>query len=132
MNERADEPDGFTLVEVLVAVVILAIATGVAFRAVSDSFARLTEAEHEQRALTIVDNTLERLGHDLAFQPGFSNGLQDGIEWRLEIGQALADPQPASGLAAYPVTVSVQWKDGRVTRRFDEKTIRLGPANGPL
>ena len=122
---------GFTLVEVLVALVILAIASGFAFRTVSGSFDRLSQAESEQQAVTIAESILARLGHDLAVQPGRLTGTEGRMRWRLDVGAALADPPPASGLAAYPVQVLVDWQDGRTPGKLRLQSVQLGPEPSP-
>ena len=131
MTERAGRTAGFTLIEVLVALAILAVASGFAFSTVSDSFARLSQADLEQQAVTVAETAMARLGHDLPIQPGGTTGAEGDMHWQVEVGTALTDPPPAAGLAAYPISVSVEWQDDRVSRRFRLQSVRLGPEARP-
>ena len=132
MTESARRTAGFTLIEVLVALVILAIAAGFAFNTASDSFAQLSQADMEEQAVTVAETTLARLGHDVSVQPGHSAGEQRKLRWRVEIGTALTEPAPADGLAAYPVTILVEWQANTASRQFQLHSVVLGPEAKPL
>jgi len=75
---------GFTLIEILVALAILAIAFGFAFRALSDGFDRLDRDQKNADALLLAQSTLARIGHDIALQDGaVDGGTSDGFTWRI-------------------------------------------------
>ena len=59
---------GFTLIEVLVALAILAIALGFAFRPLSGGFDRLDRDQKSADALLLAQSTLARVGHDIALE----------------------------------------------------------------
>jgi general secretion pathway protein I len=131
MTEPAPRTAGFTLIEVLVALVILAIASGFAFGVVSDSFDHLSQSELEQQAVMVAEGSLARLGHDLPVQSGRMAGTDGPMHWAIEIAAPMADPPPAEGWAAYPVNVDVDWRDGRVARHLRLQSVRLGPQPPP-
>lgn len=124
MTDRTEA--GFTLIEVLVALLVLAIAAAYAFQIAAGGFSWLTQASQEQDAMRAAESALSHLGHDVPVQPGSVANIDGSLHWSVEIGAALADPPPAQGLAAYPVIVDVQWADGRVKRHFRMKSVRLG------
>ena len=82
MIDQDDRTAGFTLIEVLIALVILALASGFAFSTVSDSFDRLSQADMEQQAVTVAETALARLGHDLPVRPGKTSGTDGRLTWR--------------------------------------------------
>jgi len=127
MTERADAAPGFTLVEVLIALVILAIAAGLAFSTVSGSVAWLAQASMEQQAVSSAQTALSRLGHDIAVHPGRTTGVDGDLRWTVDVGAALTDPMPAEGLAAYPVTVTIESHSGEAMRPFRLQSVKLGP-----
>lgn len=119
---------GFTLIEVLVALTILALAAGFAFSALSSGMLAIERAHAAQDAVLTGQSLLARLGHDIEIKPSHLTGTAEGRDWQVDIGASLADPPPAAGLAAFPVSVVIHWQDdrGRQTLRLDSN--RLGPA----
>ena len=117
---------GFTLVEVLVALLILALAAGAAFRLISDSHAQLARSQMEQEALMLANATLAGIGHVMAVQPGHLAGTQGDLAWTVDIGNQLDDPPPAEGFSAYPVHVAITWRNDRGPQALTLESVRLG------
>ncbi len=130
-TERAPEQRGFTLLEVLVALVILALAAGFAVRTVSEGTDRLSDAGAERQAVIVADSVLASLGHTVPVRPGRMKGSDSGLGWVIEIGTVLENPPPAAGLAAYPLTISVHYQLRGVDRTFELQSVRLGPKDAP-
>ena len=124
-RQRAD--DGFTLIEALVALTILALAAGTGFKVLSDGARRLERSKAAQSAVVLGDSILARVGPDFAVRPSHWAGVADDQSWVLDIGNGLADPPAAAGLAAFPVRVAVRWADDRGRRELVLETVRLGP-----
>lgn len=123
--------DGFTLIEVLVGLAILAIASGFAFKTMSGGFDRLFQTDLEQQALATAETSMDRVGRDIQVQAGHNAGMDGRMHWVIDISAALLDPPPAGGLAAYPVSVLVDWRDGKVLRHLQLESVRLGPQSPP-
>jgi prepilin-type N-terminal cleavage/methylation domain-containing protein len=76
---------GFTLLEVLVALVILGLALAFLTGTISDSLGRAERTEREDRAAILADGILARLGRDLPLQTGIRLGRDGELFWRLVI-----------------------------------------------
>lgn len=126
MSER--RAAGFTLVEVLAALAILAIACTFAFRALSGGFYWLDRDGNELHAILLARTELARVGHDIPLRDGEVEGrAADGFSWRIAITPF---GRPVAGIAGHRVVVAVGWGEGWQVRRVDLDTVRLGPAAG--
>lgn len=118
---------GFTLIEILIALAILAITFGFAFRAFSGGTYWLDRDGNEQRAILLARSQLARIGHDIPLENGETDGYAaDGFAWKVAIRPYGA---AAGGLLGHQVAVQVGWRDGREERRIQLQTIRLGLAD---
>jgi general secretion pathway protein I len=125
---------GFTLIEVLVALAILAIAFGFAFRALSGGFDRLDRDQKNADALLLAQTTLARVGHDIALQDGTLDGRsEDGFAWRIETAP-YGDTQdlPPGRLIGHRVAVTIAWNERHQRREVRLTSLVLGPkGQGP-
>lgn len=130
---------GFTLIEVLVALVI----GGLAVTAIAGVFGSglLASRVSDQAviALTLAETTLAAAGADEPLRPGSRGGSFDHhFGWQLSIAP-YDDPgrRDPSGVAAplalrlYRVAVTVAWNDGAKRRQLSLSTLRLGPPPPP-
>jgi general secretion pathway protein I len=119
---------GFTLVETLVALAVLALSLGVLFEVASDALHRTSRAEKLSQAGLALQTLLARVGADIPLEPGEPSGqLGNGLRWRMRIepyGDA-ADQQ-AWPVSAYKVSVEVRWPEGLQERSVSATTLRLG------
>lgn len=76
---------GFTLLEVLVALVILGLALAFLTGTITDSLDRAERTEREDHAAILADTILARLGRDVPLQTGTSVGRDGELSWRLMI-----------------------------------------------
>jgi general secretion pathway protein I len=118
-----DRSQGFTLVEVLVALAIVAIAFGVALGVMSGGLSRLDHDHNVQEALLVAQSALARVGQDIPIADGaIGEDGRDGFAWHIAIspyGQAFG------GLAAHRVVVTVDWHEGWQPRAVRLETVRL-------
>ena len=132
---------GFTLLEVLVAFVIAALALGVLFEGAVGSLRSTRVSARTEEALARARSHLATVGHGVALRPTTQEG-DDGssYHWSLRI----APQQSAAGsggpqaprLVLYAVQVTESWPDpgsGDGTRAVVLRTERLGTqaAAGP-
>jgi general secretion pathway protein I len=125
MTERAQS--GFTLVEVLVALAIVAIAFVVALGIFTGGLTRLDHDHNVQYALLVAQSELARVGEDIPLQdreiddPGDSQG-EDGFRWHIAIAPYGGGP---GGLFGHRVVVTVGWSEGWQKREVRLDTVRL-------
>ena len=125
---------GFTLIEVLVALAILAIAFGFAFRALSGGFDRLDRDQKSADALLLAQSTLARVGHDIALQDGVVDGrTEDGFAWRIETAPYdNTQDLPPGRLIGHRIGVTIAWSERHQRREVRLTSLILGPkGQGP-
>jgi general secretion pathway protein I len=117
---------GFTLLEVVVALAILAITFGFAFGAFSGGMNRLGHDQKAQTAVLVAQSELARVGHEIALNDGEIDGrTADGFSWRIAI-----TPYTGSAyLLGHRVVVAVNWKEGHRQQQVRLETVRLGLAD---
>lgn len=98
MDKNARE-QGFSLLEVLVSFVILALTLTVLLRAYGTSVRNAGLAEQHLRAATIAESLLARLGRDVALQPGEASGEIGAYRWHW-----LIQPYELPPVAPFPVS----------------------------
>ncbi len=129
-TDRASGQSGFTLIEVIVALAVLALTLGVVFQSFSLGLRSMTSSEAYLRAVEVAESRLAMVGHDVE---GFGRELkgesETGLAWSVSIEpfedpeEILPDPDDV-GLRLYEIVVSVPTDDGRT---ITLKTLRLGP-----
>jgi general secretion pathway protein I len=125
--------EGFTLLEVIVALAILSISLTLVLRTLSGGF------HYQQQARTLADATqlaqslLARVGVDLPLRPGIQNGtVPSGLLWQIQItpygSSAEQRDWPA---AAYAVSVEISSPQAIQKPITALNTLRLGPRDVP-
>ncbi|MEW6691611.1 MAG: prepilin-type N-terminal cleavage/methylation domain-containing protein [Pseudomonadota bacterium] len=102
---------GFSLLEVVVAFSILAMAMGVLMALFSQGLRNAQVARDYGRALVLAQSRLAEVGVTSPLRPGTEEGLSGGLVWRVEVAEL-----PREGkhpLRAYQVTVEVVAGEGR-------------------
>lgn len=126
---RSNSSRGFTLLEVLVAFLVLSLSMSVLMRIVSQSLNAMSAAEHHQIALQLAESKLAEV---LVQLDGNSKGTQEGrldrrFRWESEIESYRFDNQEAGerySINPWLIRVSVSW--GRhPAERVTLSTIRL-------
>jgi prepilin-type N-terminal cleavage/methylation domain-containing protein len=115
MTENHQEESGFTILEVLVALVILITGLAAFYFVMGSGLLGGASAERSWRAARAADNLLVQLGHSIPIDEGSRQGQLPGdIHWRLRLepiaqdsdGQAASSP-----LTAYTATLDVDLGD---------------------
>jgi len=128
---------GFTLLEVLIAFVIAALALEVMFEAAVGTLRASHTAAQYDEAVARARSHLAMATHGGALMPGDWNGDDGGgYHWHLRVAPiASTTAQPAAGAAVslvlYSVAVTVTWPDGDHTREVSLVSEQIGqPVNG--
>ncbi len=124
---------GFTLIEVLVAFVLLALVLGTTFEIFSTGLARASELEDHSRALVIAQSRLAVTGVEEAIKEGDTQGDSEDrrFHWtasvrKVDDGSDPAAPMP-SVYAMYRIDVRVAWTGGDTRERsLALATVTLG------
>jgi general secretion pathway protein I len=129
LRSGPDEESGFTIVEVLVALLVLALSLSVLFDIISISLGRVGNAEKLTEATLVAQSVLARVGADMPLQEGETAGRYDnGLRWRVHVkpfGDA-ADRQ-AWPVTPYEISAEILWAEGARERSIILTTLRLGP-----
>lgn len=124
---------GFSLLEILVAFSILAIALGVLLNIFSGGLRSAIVSEEYQQALAIAESQLARVGVDIILEDGVLQGVeQDKFNWSIQAGpfelpkaEGATDQQGTQQMRAYKVQVKVEWEEGQDNRSVVLNTVRL-------
>jgi general secretion pathway protein I len=118
---------GFTLIEVVVALAILAISFGILLRLFSNNLRRTSQTEAEVIASSLGRSLLARVGTDGAIADGETSGVfTNGFRWHLRI-TPYGDAQDwvAWSMSAHQVLAQVTWSDSNQRRSVSFETLRL-------
>jgi general secretion pathway protein I len=141
---------GFTLIEIVAALVLFAIALGIFMQMTGNSLRAARQAQHYTHAALHAQSLLDAAGHGETLREGVTSGrLDDGTEWSLRVEKAdaatIAMPQPqgAGGVTGAPaplppaagvtepvpvdlyrLELTLRWQDARGRREAAFSTLR--------
>ena len=128
---RIDRTSGFTLIEVLVALVIAALGLALLVAATGSGLENVSAADRTIQGVSLGQSRLAMVGRSLPLRRGdYAGDDGGGFRWHVHIGDPFS--RPAAGpqspaLALYPVTVSESWQSGVQQKRLSLYSERLGP-----
>jgi general secretion pathway protein I len=112
---------GFTLLEVVVALAIMAIALGVLYRAVGGGVRTVGDLSAYSRAVAIGESVLQV--RDSVPAEGWNEaGQWEGFRW--SVASAPYQPGSGAGVPLHRVQVDVAWTDGLRDRTFSLVSLR--------
>ena len=124
----------YTLIEVLVAMMILALSLTVIFRIFSGGLRNIGVASDYARAVMVAESVLAATGRTERLQPGEINGsLFDRYRWVRTISPYRPDGELSydnSPVNAYRVSVVVEWPATGSPRSLDLSTLQLATSSG--
>ncbi len=130
---------GFTLLEVLVAFIIAALALGALFNGTATSLMATATAGRYEEAMSRAESHLAEASHGVPSRIQSQQGEEgNGYQWAVRITPVATapprPPDPASGavpppLALYAVEVTESWRDSEGPRQIRLVGRRIGVAS---
>jgi general secretion pathway protein I len=126
-NKPTPRQHGFTLLETLVAMMILSIALVIIFQQFSGALNTGHISESYTRAVWHAREKMdELLLYETPSQEIQEGEFGDGYRWRYRIEPANSDsPLNLEGLATFTITVWVSWEQGRNTKQMDISALTI-------
>lgn len=125
---------GFTLVEVLIAFLIAAMAAGAIVRAATGAIASSRAAGRYDEAVARAESHLASLSAAPLGDSDRQGDEGDGYHWRVQVAAAgtaqltgRVDAMPTGTTTLYRVIVTMSWHDGGSRRAVRLDSARLGP-----
>ena len=128
---------GFTLLEVIIAFAISALALGVLFNGTTTGLRATEQAGKYAEAISLAQSHLAAIGHGAAIAQQTTSGVDgDGFDWQLRIkplstrqltlpdSDRANDSQPTAAVL-YDIEATETWKDGGRTRQLTLATHRF-------
>ncbi len=130
-RHTAKVQQGFSLLEVLVAFAILALAVATILSLFASGLRNTAVAAEYARALTLAESHLAAFqgsSNATQLESGISEGISEGFSW-----QSRVSPYEEGGLDAgrtrlYRIDVQVDWGEGNRRRSVQLSTLTLGQA----
>ncbi len=129
MKLNTQDNRGFTMIEIVVALLVLSIASAVLFEGFSVGFRNARTADDFTQAVLIAQSKLAPTGVAEPLSAGVSSGEElDKYAWTVRVDPvevALDDSATPSQLQPFLVAVDVVWSDGGTERTVSLSTLRL-------
>jgi general secretion pathway protein I len=121
---------GFTLIEVLTALAILAVSLGVLFQSFSTGLRNVDVSEDYALATGLAESKLATVGIEEPLEAGETTGrFDDRFHWRVIVEPYAEEPadEDASAVEAFEVVITVAWGEADAERSISLATLRLAP-----
>lgn len=127
---RSKSQRGYSLLEVLVAFAILALAVGTILSLFATGLRNTAVASDYARALTLAESQLAYFqGIDpLQLESGESEGVEEGFSWHSRISPYDDVAAASSASRLYRIDVDVNWEGNGKPRSVQLSTLRIGKA----
>ena len=132
MRARQGHQQGFSLIEILVAFMILAMSLAVIFRIFSGGMRNVALSEDYAQAMLVAQSQLSTVGVSEPLERGVTAGEWDSrFRWEREVESYLPweeDKELTTPILAYRVTVNVDWEHAGRSREISLSSVRLKQA----
>jgi len=119
---------GFSLLEILIAFVGVAMLLGVLVRHFGDGLESVRTGERYTRATVIAQSRLAAAGFESPLEEGVTSGMTpDAFHWRMTVSAYRDEHMPAAQRGVQPLSVHVEvfWEGDGESRVVSLTTIRL-------
>lgn len=122
---------GFSLLEVLVAFVVMGLVVGVILQLFGSSMRGVALADEYSFAIQVAESRLAAVGNEIPVEEGSTSGEEKASGYRWEVRMEpieLGDEQEKIPvpLQLYHVDVAVTWQTGEKPREFHLSSLRFG------
>lgn len=122
---------GMTLIEVLVAFIVLSLTMAVIMQIFSGGMRNARLAESYSRAVFLAESKMAAVGLERPLAFGEESGqVGEDMQWRVSVTPAEEDPSTNAQLMSvrlYQVRVTASWGEDDRERKFELFSLRLGP-----
>lgn len=134
IRARPTRQRGYTLIEVIVAFALLAVALTLLLGILSNSARQVRWADDAGRAVLYAQSLMDQVGVGERLAAGQRSGeFEEGhYRWQLRVAPwrdpalvAAAQPAAVGGLEVYEITLAVEWGDAGPGQRLQLSTLRL-------
>ena len=130
MTETSHQ-SGFTLIETLIALAVVALSFAVLFKVISDNLDRTRHVQDQAVAASLLQSLLAQTDFG-ALSPGDTRGrYANGFGWRLRIESQTLNHADQWAVAAMNVTATVSWTEDGRTQSRTLTTLRVVPRVAP-
>ena len=115
---------GMTLLELLVALAIMAISLGLIYRATGSNARSVGDLDRYQYAVQLAQSIMD--SRDSVYEGGWNeSGESNGYQWSVQSAPFKTDvPEEPNIPLLHEVHIAVTWGDGGKNRTFDLNTLR--------
>ncbi|MGH8031612.1 MAG: type II secretion system protein XpsI [Luteimonas sp.] len=133
LGSRPQNQSGYTLIEVIVAFALLALALTLLLGTLSGSAKQVRRSADAGQAALHAQSLLDQVGVGVALQPGRRDGdFEDGkYRWSLDIAAYVDPARPPSPLLntgaarLLSLSLAVEWGDGEPGQQLRLRSLRL-------
>ena len=130
MSRRRRRERGFTLIEALVALGVLAATIALVTRTFAGGWYAVRQGGLETRAVAVAKAQLDAVGLEVPLAAGTRSGAEGDVRWQIQVSPYATPDQPTARprLPAWWVRVDVTWPHGAfgADRTLTLTTVKLG------
>jgi len=125
-NIRRCDEAGFSLLETIAAILLLALAFGAVMHVAGAATEVTGHAREQNRIAMWADTTLDSAGRLGALHEGTRQGWYDTKhQWRTVVSSQDPFPGQSPDLHVYRIDLDITWRDGSAERRAHFATLRV-------
>lgn len=128
-NLKSYENKGFTLIEILVAMLLLSVSFVLILQLFSGGLKAVKLSEDYNRAIFIAREKMEEAIAINQFTDGdiASGETDDGYQWSVKVVDTKSDVNMPFSLSLFKVSVNIYWVSGIKDKHFDLNTLKVAP-----